>query len=103
MVSTPYLRGRAWEYKALRMLREAGWVCSRSAMSHGPVDIFAANGRRVVLIQVKSGSARVNGAQREGLVQWARAFRAEAEVWRFRKRGRLEKITVYPARRGHAE
>ena len=103
MVSTPYLRGRAWEYKALRILREDGWVCSRSAMSHGPVDIFAANGRRVVLIQVKSGSSRLGGAEREDLAQWAKAFRAEAEIWRFRKRGKLEKIPVFPAKRGHAE
>lgn len=91
------MRGRAWEYKAIKILRSEGWVCSRSAMSHGPVDIFAANGKKVLLIQVKSGTASMRRDELEILAQWAKAFRANAEVWHFRKRGRLDKITVQSA------
>ncbi len=101
MVSTPYTRGRSWEYKTLKMLRSQGWVCSRSAMSHGPVDIFAANGEEVILIQVKSGSASVRKAERETLAAWAKAFKADAQVWHFHGRGKLDKISVYShGRRG---
>ncbi|MBI4258529.1 MAG: hypothetical protein HY619_06205 [Thaumarchaeota archaeon] len=101
MVSTPYMRGRAWEYKAIKMLRSSGWVCSRSAMSHGPVDIFAANGKKVLLIQVKSGAASMRKDERDILVKWAKAFKADAEVWHFRRRGKLEKIQVHSKRQFH--
>ncbi|MCX8188650.1 MAG: hypothetical protein N3F64_02985 [Nitrososphaeria archaeon] len=94
MVSTPYYRGRAKEYKAMEILRKEGWFCSRSAMSHGPVDIFAGKDGRTVLIQVKSGRARINKKEREELICWAKAFGAEAEVWYIKKRKEVIKEKI---------
>lgn len=88
-----YNRGRAREYQAIVKLKNSGWVCTRSAMSHGPVDIIAARRGRVRLIQVKSGSARITKEELKLLKAWARAFNADAELWSFRERGQL-KMTV---------
>ena len=95
MVSTPYTRGRSREYQALRKLREEGWLCSRSAASHGPVDIFAGREGRVLMVQVKSGKSRASKAERETLKLWGAAFRGRVEIWRFRKGRPLERETVY--------
>ena len=78
----------------MRDLRTNGWVCSRSAMSHGPVDVFAAKAGKVLLIQVKSGSSRVGREELELLISYAVAFNADAEVWSFRKRGKILKLKV---------
>jgi Holliday junction resolvase len=63
-------------------------------MSHGPVDVFAAKSGRVLLIQVKSGSSRINQAELELLKSYALAFNADAEVWSFKKRGKIQKVTI---------
>ena len=89
-----YTRGRAREYQVMRNLRANGWVCSRSAMSHGPVDVFAAKAGKVLLIQVKSGSSRVGKEELGLLKSYAVAFNADAEVWSFRKRGKILKLKV---------
>jgi Holliday junction resolvase len=89
-----YMRGRAREYQVMNSLRKDGWVCSRSAMSHGPVDIFAARSGKVLLIQVKSGSARVTKEELDLLMSYAKEFRADAEVWSFKKRGVIQKTRV---------
>ncbi len=78
----------------MQLLRACGYVCSRSAMSHGPVDIFAAKAGRILLIQVKSGSSRVKKHELKLLKKWAVAFDAEAQVWSFKKGGELVKVTV---------
>lgn len=94
MPNSNYNRGRAREYQVMHGLRSEGWVCSRSAMSHGPVDIFAAKRGRVLLIQVKSGSSRVNRQELEMLRSFAVAFNADAQVWFFPKKGKVKKVTV---------
>jgi len=91
---TNYSRGRAREYKTMQLLRDQGYVCSRSAMSHGPVDVFAAKSGRILLIQVKSGKARAKKEEIELLKRWALAFDAVAQIWSFKKRGGLVKVTV---------
>ena len=95
MVSTPYTRGRSREYQVLRKLREEGWFCSRSAASHGPVDIFAGRRGRTLMVQVKSGEGRATEADRKTLKLWGKAFRGTVEIWRFRKGKPLERETVY--------
>lgn len=92
---TRYEKGRAREYRAILMLREMGWLVSRSAASHGPVDLIAGKGGRVLLVQVKSGSARINREELEELVTWGRSFNGDAEVWHFKSRGKLERRTVH--------
>jgi hypothetical protein len=63
-------------------------------MSHGPVDVFAAKAGKVLLIQVKSGSSRMRKGELGLLKSYALAFNADAEVWSFRKRGKIQKLTV---------
>lgn len=95
MVSTPYTRGRSREYQVLRKLREEGWFCSRSAASHGPVDIFAGRGGKMLMVQVKSGQGRATEVERRILKLWGEAFHGKVEIWRFRKGKPLERETVY--------
>lgn len=95
MVSTPYTRGRSREYQVLRKLRVEGWFCSRSAASHGPVDIFAGKGGQILMVQVKSGKGRASKEEKEILKVWGAAFQGRVEIWRFRKGKPLERETVY--------
>jgi len=95
MVSTPYTRGRSREYQVLRKLREEGWLCSRSAASHGPVDIFAGRGGQILMVQVKSGQGRATASEKETLKAWGAAFRSRVEIWKFKKGKPLERETVY--------
>jgi len=98
LVNRAYNRGRAKEYRCMELLRREGWVVGRSAASHSPVDVFAAKEGRVMLIQVKSGKARINVDELRELVKWAEAFNADAEVWHFKGRGNLQKKRVSAAR-----
>jgi Holliday junction resolvase len=91
-----YARGRAYEYKALTKLRDEGWLAQRSAASHSPIDIFAGKGAQTVLIQIKSGKAKVKEADRQVLREWAQAFNARAEIWHFRKRRAISIECVSP-------
>lgn len=76
-------------------MREEGWFCSRSAASHGPVDIFAGRRGHILMVQVKSGEGRATEAERRTLKRWGEAFRGTVEIWKFRKGKPLEKETVY--------
>jgi len=98
MPGTLYEKGRAREYSVMKMLKEEGWVVSRSAASHGAVDVFAAKGGRLLLVQVKSGKARVKKEEMEELVRWGREANGDAEVWHFKGRGHLEKRRVYASK-----
>ncbi len=91
MVSTPYTRGRAREYQALRILRNDGWLCSRSAASHCAVDIFACKDGEMVFIQVKSGKARVTDKDRSRLKEWIDASGGRAEIWFYGSRKGVKK------------
>jgi len=82
----------------MEMLRGEGWVAGRSAGSHSPVDIFAAKEGRVMLVQVKNGSARIEAKELRELVKWAEAFDADAEVWYFKGKGNLKKRRVSVAK-----
>ena len=59
-------------------------------MSHGPVDVFAAKDGVVRLIQVKSGSSRMKKGEIEILKSWGDHFDGIAEIWYFKKRGKLQ-------------
>ncbi len=91
---TNYSRGRAREYQTMHILREKGWVCTRSAMSHGPVDVIAAKSGEILLIQVKSGSARAKRQEISLIRKWAQAFNATAEVWSFANKGKIRKSRI---------
>jgi len=97
-----YQKGRSKEYSAIYTLRKDGWMVSRSAASHGAVDVFAARDGRVLLVQVKSGKARATKEELEELVKWGRHSNGDAEVWYYKGRGKVVKRRVHAAKRGSA-
>lgn len=102
MPNRRYVSGRAKEYVAMSSLKKEGWMVSRSAASHGAVDVFAARDGRVLLVQVKSGKARATKEELEELAKWGRHSNGDAEVWYYKGRGKIVKRRVYAARRGGA-
>ena len=81
-------------------MRKDGWMASRSAASHGAVDVFAAKEGRVLLVQVKSGRARATKEELEELATWGKSANGDAEVWYYKGRGKVVRRRVYAARRG---
>ncbi len=75
-------------------------MVSRSAASHGAVDVFAAKEGKVLLVQVKSGRARATKEELEELAEWGRNSNGDAEVWYYKGRGKVVRRRVYAARRG---
>ena len=84
----------------MAILKKNGWLVSRSAASHGAVDVFAARGGRMLLVQVKSGRARVKKEELEQLVLWGKSSNGDAEVWHFKGHGEVVKRRVYASRKG---
>ncbi|HUK80988.1 MAG TPA: hypothetical protein VLU91_10085 [Nitrososphaerales archaeon] len=84
----------------MNKLKDDGWMVSRSAASHGAVDVFAAKDGRVLLVQVKSGKARATKEELEQLAMWGRHSNGDAEVWYYSGRGKVVKRRVYAAKRG---
>ena len=97
-----YNRGRAREYSTMESLKSEGWMVSRSAASHGAVDVFAAKDGKVLLVQVKSGRARATKEELDELVRWGKSSSGDAEVWYYKGRGKVVKRRVYAAKRGSA-
>jgi len=79
----------------MSILKREGWLVSRSAASHGAVDVFAARGGKMLLIQVKSGKARMKREELEALAEWGRQASSDAEVWHFKDGGRVERRRIY--------
>lgn len=82
----------------MAMLRKDGWLVSRSAASHGAVDVFAAKDGRILLLQVKSGRARITKEELEELVLWGKHSNGDAEVWHFKDGGKIMKRRVHKAK-----
>jgi Holliday junction resolvase len=78
----------------------AGWMVSRSAASHGAVDVFAAKEGKVLLVQVKSGKARATKKELEELAKWGKNSNGDAEVWYYKGRGKVVRRRVFAAKRG---
>jgi len=91
----PYRKGRSYEYRAMEILRGEGWLCSRSAASHSPMDIVAGKDGTALLVQVKAGRSRASKEEVEEMRRWGRAFNARVEIWRFRPRKQPERTVVY--------
>jgi len=81
-------------------LKKDGWMVSRSAASHGAVDVFAAKEGRILLVQVKSGRARATREELEELAEWGKSSNGDAEVWYYKGRKKVVKRRVYAAKRG---
>jgi Holliday junction resolvase len=80
-------------------LKKEGWMVSRSAASHGAVDVFAAKDGRVLLVQVKSGRATATREELEELVKWGKSSNGDAEVWYYKGRNVVRR-RVHAAKRG---
>ena len=83
----------------MNSLKKDGWIVARSAASHGAVDVFAAKEGRLLLLQVKSGSARTTKQELEELVEWGKSSNGDAEVWYYKGRGKLVRRRVHAAER----
>jgi len=79
-------------------LKRDGWMVSRSAASHGAVDVFAAKDGKVLLVQVKSGRARATKEELEELANWGKSANGDAEVWYYKGHGKLVKRRVFAAK-----
>lgn len=89
-------RGENAEQRAARLLKADGWVVGR--MRRGPIDVIAAKEGRILLVQVKSGKARVKRTELESMVQWGIQFNGDVEVWHFRQT-RVARRRVHASRR----
>ena len=77
-------RGERAEVSVARTLKGYGWSCTRTRT--GPIDVIAAKEGVVLLIQVKSGNAKVRPGEAKAIVKWAENFNANAEIWYIRSR-----------------
>ncbi len=75
-------------------------MVSRSAASHGAVDVFAAKDGKVLLVQVKSGRARATKEELEELAKWGKNSNGDAEVWYYKGRGKVVRRRVHASTRG---
>lgn len=68
-MATNYSRGYSAENKCVNELKANGWVAMRTAGSHGPADVVAANDNYTLFIQVKKvrNEKGVKAALREGI------------------------------------
>src|SRR5262249_57305842 len=88
----PYARpalsryARRAEYRAMRLLERCGYVCMRSAGSHGAFDVIAIGPRDVRLIQCKAGAATLSPIEREQLAALRVPPNTSVECWTFRDR-----------------
>ena len=99
MARTNYAKGARAEREAAHLLIAEGWpLVLRSAGSKSPFDLVAFQGDRVLLIQVKSGTAS-RGAQRQELTRLAAAAAhvppsAACELWLRRPRQGFTRLAV---------
>ena len=84
----------------MNSLKKDGWMVSRSAASHGAVDVFAAKDGKVLLVQVKSGRARATKEELVELVKWGESANGNAEVWYYKGKGKVVKRRVHAAKEG---
>jgi len=82
MPNNNYARGAAFERKVKEFLESRGFFAGRSAGSHGLVDVFALTPRHgtPVLIQCKTGKAKMSEADRKALRDLADDYQADAFV-----------------------
>jgi Holliday junction resolvase len=84
-----YTRGTYAEKRTAAQLRADGYYVTESRGSHGVADLMAAKPGQVLLVQVKTGEARLDGAWWNDLAAAAAAAGALAIVADWPKRGRL--------------
>jgi Holliday junction resolvase len=87
-VNANYRKGRRNEYRSIALLEAAGYNCIRAAGSHGIFDIWAVSATDLLLVQVKSGEARLTSADLEAMKLFPTPpnCRKIVHVWRPKQR-----------------
>ncbi len=78
----------------MRLLEQAGYRCTRAAASLGLFDVIAIGPVDVRLVQVKAGTARLSGIEREEITGFKTAGNVSKEYWRYPDRVRTPLIEV---------
>lgn len=76
-------KGTRAERKAIRLLEAAGYVCTKAGGSLGIFDVIAIGPADVRCLQVKAGTARLSGAEREAIAALSVPANVSREYWRF--------------------
>ena len=87
-------KGARAERRAMKILEAAGYVCTKAGASLGLFDVVAIGPVDVRLLQVKSGTARLSGVEREAIQALKVAPNVSREYWRFPDRCRVPLIEV---------
>jgi Holliday junction resolvase len=87
-------KGTRAEHRAIRLLEQTGYTCTRAGGSLGLFDVVAIGPRDVRLVQVKSGGAYLSGVEREAILALRVAPNVSRECWRFPARCRTPVIEV---------
>lgn len=80
-----YRRGRAYEYRVIRMLENTGFTAFRSAGSHGCADVIAVNRQQIRFVQVKCGERLASPLERETFKALPLPANATREIWHFKQ------------------
>jgi Holliday junction resolvase len=76
-------KGSRAELRCIRILEAAGYCCTKAGGSLGVFDVIALGPKDVRAIQVKAGTARLSGLEREAIGQLVLAANVSREYWRF--------------------
>lgn len=84
-----YVKGRRAEYRVMRLLEAAGYVCVRTAGSHSPADVVAwrpgQTEMRFIQVKATRDGTGASPAEREALTLWV-PQQATCEIWRLADR-----------------
>jgi Holliday junction resolvase len=76
-------KGSRAELRCIRILEAAGYCCTKAGGSLGVFDVIALGPVNVRAIQVKAGTARLSGLEREAIGQVTVPANCSKEYWRF--------------------
>lgn len=94
MSNKNYVNGRAFEYKVKKELENQGYLCFRTAGSHGVADVIALSIKgRCLLVQCKI-SNKITPHEKAKLKQIAMRYKCDAQIAYREKEGR-KFITKY--------
>ena len=85
-------KGSRAERRAMQILQDAGYVCTRAGASLGLFDVIAIGPADVRCIQVKSGGEYLSAIEREAIVGLVVPANCSKEAWRFPDRCRAPLI-----------
>ena len=76
-------KGSRAELRCIRILERAGYCCTKAGGSLGLFDVIAVGPKDIRCIQVKCGSARLSGTEREQIRLLPVPANVSREYWRF--------------------